>query len=189
MEIGMMGDEELRERYGWMLDGEFATLLEQRTATYGFTARLYCVEVDQAFLDELCAARWPLSTGNEKIDAGNRLIATYLSGVWENTLTELAVDYVRVFVGHSTDIGTAAFPYESVYTSEKHLLMQEARDEVLAIYRSTGLDKEEDWKEGEDHIALELEFQRIMALRCAEALKAGNLRAALPLLETQGNFF
>ena len=30
--------------------------------------------------------------------------------------------------------------FESVYTSEKRLLMQEARDEVLAIYRSAGLD-------------------------------------------------
>ena len=28
--------------------------------------------------------------------------------------------------------------------------MQDARDEVLAIYRSAGLDKKNSWKEGEE---------------------------------------
>ena len=98
------------------------------------------------------------------------------------------VDYVRVFIGHGIDAFSAAYPFESVYTSEKRLLMQEARDEVLAIYRSAGLDKQDTWKEGEDHIALELEFEQIMATRTVEALRKGDEDEAVALLTTQKNF-
>ena len=66
--------------------------------------------------------------------------------------------------------------------------MQEARDEVLAIYRSAGLDKQDSWKEGEDHIALELEFEQILAKRTADALAAGDEDEAVALLTTQRNF-
>jgi TorA maturation chaperone TorD len=62
---------------------------------------------------------------------------------------------VRAFIGHGNNAYSAAYPYESVYTSEKRLMMQDARDEVLAIYRSCHLDKAASWKENEDHIAVE----------------------------------
>ena len=144
---------------------ELIKLNEQRAATYGLLSRLYRVEVDQPLLDELRSMRFPAKTGNENVDEGYRLLATYLSNTWDNSVTDLAIDYVRVFIGHGIDAFSAAYPFESVYTSEKRLLMQEARDEVLAIYRSAGLDKQDTWKEGEDHIALELDFEQIMATR------------------------
>ncbi|MFR8831359.1 MAG: molecular chaperone, partial [Eggerthella lenta] len=153
---------------------EFVKLNEQRAATYGLLSRLYRVEVDQPLLDELHSMRFPAKTGNENVDEGYRLLATYLSNTWDNSITDLAIDYVRVFIGHGVDAFSAAYPFESVYTSEKRLLMQEARDEVLAIYRSAGLDKQDSWKEGEDHIALELEFEQIMATRTVEALRKGD---------------
>ena len=68
-------------------------------------------------------------------------------------------------------------------------MMQAARDEVLAIYRSEGLDKSGDWHDGEDHIALELEFMRTMALRTAAALRDGDEAAAQRLIETQRGFY
>ena len=105
-----------------------------------------------------------------------------------HTITDLAIDYVRTFIGHGVDAFSAAYPYESVYTSEKRLMMQDARDEVLAIYRSQGLDKQETWKEAEDHLALELEFMQILANRTVDALKAGDEDAAIDLLTTQKNF-
>ena len=103
-------------------------------------------------------------------------------------MTDLAVDYTRTFIGHGVDAFSAAYPFESVYTSEKRLLMQEARDEVLAIYRACGLDKQDSWKEGEDHIALELEFEQILINRTVEALERGDEEAAFELLTTQKNF-
>ena len=163
-------------------------LIEQRADTYGLLSRLYRVEVNQELLDELCGMRFPASTGNKNADQGYRLMATYLSNLWENSLTDLAVDYVRCFIGHGVDAYSAAYPFESVYTSEKRLLMQEARDEVLAIYRSMGLDKQSTWKEGEDHVAVELEFMQILSSRTVDALRSGKDNDAFDLLMTQKNF-
>ena len=160
----------------------------QRAAAYGLLSRLYRVEVDRPLRDELRSMRFPAKTGNENVDEGYRLLATYLSNTWDNSVTDLAIDYVRVFIGHGIDEFSAAHPLESVYTSEKRLLMQEARDEVLAIYRSAGLDKQDTWKEGEDHIALELEFEQIMATRTVEALRKGDEDEAVALLTTHKNF-
>ena len=152
---------------------ELIKLIEQRAATYSLLSRLFRVEIDQQLLDELHGMRFPASTGNADVDEGYLRLAKYLSNTWENSLTDLAVDYTRVFIGHGVDAYSAAYPFESVYTSEKRLLMQDARDEVLAIYRSAGLDKKNSWKEGEDHVALELEFEQVLANRTAEALRKG----------------
>lgn len=162
--------------------------LKERTATYGLLSRLYRKEVDERLLKEMHGLRYRVSTGNAQVDEGNRLIATYLSGVWENSVTELAADYMRVFFGHGYNGHAAAYPFESVYTSEKRLLMQSARDEVLALYRAAGLDKNDDWKEGEDHIALELEYMQILAGRAADALLRGDRDRAIANLVAQRNF-
>lgn len=162
--------------------------LKERTATYGLLSRLFRKEIDERLLNEMRGLRYRVSTGNANVDEGNRLIATYLSGVWENSITELAADYMRVFFGHGYNGHAAAYPFESVYTSEKRLLMQSARDEVLALYRAAGLDKDEDWKEGEDHIALELEYMQILAGRAADALIRGDRENAIAQLTAQRNF-
>ena len=158
---------------------ELIKLIEQRAATYGLLSRLFRVEIDQELLAELHGMRFPASTGNADVDEGYLRLAKYLSNTWENSLTDLAVDYTRVFIGHGVDAYSAAYPFESVYTSEKRLLMQDARDEVLAIYRSAGLDKKNSWKEGEDHV---------LANRTAEALRKGDEEEAAALLTTQRNF-
>lgn len=163
-------------------------ITQQRISTYHMLSRLYRTEVDQEFLDELSGLRFPAKTGNENADAGYRLIATYLSNLWDNSLTDLAVDFVRVFIGHGIDAYSAAYPYESVYTSKKRLLMQEARDEVLAIYRSAGLDKLDSWKENEDHVAMELEFMQILCTRTFDALENNDEDTAFSLLVVQQNF-
>ena len=147
---------------------QLAQMNEQRSAVYGLMARLYNVEVDAALLDELKALSFPSATGNADVDKGYGLIARFMSNVWDNTLTELAVDYVRAFIGHGMDMYSAAYPYESVYTSKKRLLMQEARDE--------------------DHIALELEYMQILAGRTAAALREGREGEAASALKMQRNF-
>jgi TorA maturation chaperone TorD len=167
---------------------ELIELTKQRASTYQFLSHLYRKEVDEDFLNQMKALRFPLNTGNDDIDKGYRLLAAYLSTVWENSLTDLAVDYSRTFIGHGIDAFSASYPYESVYTSKKRLLMQEARDEVLAIYRSVGLDKKDSWREGEDHIALELEFEEILCGRIVEALEKNDEETAYSLLLLQKDF-
>ena len=160
---------------------ELAAACAERASTYAFLARIYQVEVDQPLLDQLVDTRYPASTGIDEVDQGNLQLATYLSNVWENTVTELAIDYVRAFIGHNGNHISAAYPFESVYRSEKQLLMQEARDEVLALYRAAGLTKQESWGDGEDHVALELEYMRVLADRSAEVLaEAAQAQAESP---------
>ena len=167
---------------------DLACAHEQRAWMYGLLSRLYRVEVDPVFLDQLRAMRFPASTGNDAMDEGYRLLAGYLGRTDAGTLTELAVDYVRAFIGHGIDGHAAAYPFESVYTSAKRLMMQGARDEVLALYRAEGVDKSDDWKDGEDHVALELEFMKTLAERAAKALHEGDEAEATRLLQVQHAF-
>jgi TorA-specific chaperone len=162
--------------------------MDSRAQTYGFLARLFRIEVDQKLFDEMRAMRFPTATGNAHVDKGYELIYTYLKNGWSESILDLARDYVRVFIGHGMNGHSAAYPYESVHTSEKRLMMQEARAEVLQVYRANELKKDQSWREGEDHIAVELEFMQIMCLRTAESLRAGDEDGAIGLLKTQYAF-
>ena len=167
---------------------DLATAFEARAETYGFLSHLYNNEVDETFLAELLDMNYPVSTGNALMDAGYYHMAKYFSNEWVDPLTKLGVDYSGTFLGNGVDTYSAAYPFESVYTSEKRLLMQGARDEVLAIYRSQNLDKASAWKVGEDHISVEFEFMRIMIARTIRALRAGDEDRAMHLIITQQNF-
>lgn len=169
-------------------EGGLAAVEDGRAGMYGLLSRLYRVELDQQALDLLLGTRLRVKSGNDAMDEGALELARALSNLWENSLTDFAVDYARVFLGGGIDSYSAAYPYESVYTSPKRLLMQKARDEVVAIYRSEGLDKGEAWRDSEDHVALELEFMRDMAERGARALRDGDDGEAVRLYKVQANF-
>lgn len=167
---------------------ELIGVLEARSATYALLSRMYAREIDQELLEKLHGMLYPVKTGDAAMDEGHLLVATYLSNLWDGSLNELKVDFARCFFGNGVDGYAAAYPCESVYTSEKRLMMQDARDEVLAVYRACGMGRASDWREGEDHIALELEFERVMGDRTVEALKKGDAGAARGFLATQLGF-
>ena len=66
--------------------------------------------------------------------------------------------------------------------------MQDVRDEVLALYRAAGLEKQPNWKEGEDHVALELEYMQVLAERAARAVELGKDDDAIQWLLTSQSF-
>jgi TorA maturation chaperone TorD len=167
---------------------EVEAACRNRCAMYGLLARLYRVEVDAELLEQLKATPFPTDTGSELMDKGYGLMNDYLAGAWGGTLTDLAVDYVRSFLGHGTDGESAAYLYESAYLSEKHLLMQDARDEVLAVYRSECVDKAEGWTVGEDHLAAELEFMQVLSERCAAAAAQGDTEVLAHNVQVQRAF-
>lgn len=179
-EVGQLSQEEML--------ASIADATERRAEVYGIISRIYRVEVNEEFLAELKETSFPAKTGNEKMDRGYRLISKYLSRPTDGMLLELAVDYARTYIGTGTDGYSASYPYESVYTSEQRLVMQEARDEVLAVYRASGLNKSEQWKDEEDHVALELQFEQILCERAAQALREGDEDAAYQLFRTQRGF-
>ncbi|MDR0513620.1 MAG: molecular chaperone TorD family protein [Coriobacteriaceae bacterium] len=167
---------------------ELVEVLKKRSDTYALLSRLYRQEIDQELLDEMHGMLYPAEDIDEHIYNGNLFIATYLSNLWSGSLDDLRVDFARCFLGHGVDGFSAAYPYESVYTSEKRLMMQVARDEVLAVYRAYGITKTNEWKEGEDHLSLELEFMRILNERAIQAFLDGELEKAEGLLTAQLGF-
>ena len=168
-----------------------AEALRDQGATYALLARLFAREVDDGLLETLTGVSYPAATGNAHLDAGYRELCRYLSARWERTRGELAVDYFRTFIGNTQDVDQVAFPYESVYTSPEHLLMQDARDEVLAAYRAATVVISEDQNptnDPEDHIAFELAFVGLLSNRAADAFEAGNEAEARELLATKRAF-
>ena len=79
----------------------------------------------------------------------------------EKQLEDLLWEYTRLFIG---PYRLPCPPWESVYTSPKKLMMQEAAAEVQNIYRATGLTiNTSDIMH--DHIGAELNFLSILFLR------------------------
>ena len=166
---------------------DLGKLMDERASTYGLLSRLFRTEVDREALKELQGMRFPVATGNSLIDKGFRQMYDYLKTSWDDSVTELAIDYVRCFIGHGVNGYSAAYPFESVYTSERRLLMQEARAEVLQILRDNNR-KRGSWNEGEDHIALEFEFMQRLSDRTARCLRENDEDRAIENLKTQAEF-
>lgn len=162
-------------------------LMNARARSYGMLACLFREEVDLPTLRELQQMRFPQATGNAAADEGYHQLYDYLKRAWDDSVTELAIDYVSTFIGHGVNGYSAAYPYESVYTSERRLLMQEARAEVLATLRENELVRG-NWNEAEDHIALELEFMQRLSLRAADALSDDAEEEAIAYLRTSYDF-
>ena len=149
-------------------ENTFTELSCERAAVYGLLARLCREEIDRATFDELKRFQNQSPRNDDAIGRGLELIGSYVNAENEcenDRLTALAVDFARVFIGHGTDGHSAAYPYESVYTSDKRLIMQQARKDVAGIYASYGVKTRSSWGEGEDHLATELEFMQILCLK------------------------
>ena len=83
-----MADDIIEETNG--TNEELLSLIEQRTNTYILLSRLYLKEIDADLLDELHGMVYPMATGDDDVDRGYLDIATFLSNLWSESLTELA---------------------------------------------------------------------------------------------------
>lgn len=91
-------------------------------------------------------------------------------------MEEVLWDYTRLFIG---PYRLPSPPWESVYTSPKRLMKQQACDAVEAFYREAGL-KIADPGVMADHIGAELNFVAVMMERAtAAAGAAGGLEEAV----------
>ncbi len=167
---------------------DMTTLLANRASLYSLLARLYLIEVDQPTLDQMKKMDLAVVADEPDIEDGYQRLANFLSHLNSDTVTDLAVDYARVFLCAGIESGEAAFPYESVYTSPQHLIMQEARDQVLGFYYAHGLDRADNLEVPEDHVALELEFMARLCQTARDALIAGDLPAVTKALDAQKAF-
>lgn len=167
---------------------EYYELMVNRENMYRFLGRLYKVEVDITLLHQLKNMVFPTETEEKEMDEGYQLLKDYLQNLGMDPITDLAVDYARVFLGAGVYEGIVANPYESVYTSPEHLIMQDARDEVLAAYWAKGLDKRDSLNVPEDHISLEFEYMAFMCQETYNALKDTDWRRISGSLMEQAEF-
>ncbi len=168
-------------------DVDYMQLFDARASMYGLMSGLFREELDWERIQQLKAMQFPTGTGNESIDQGFKDMFDYLKTAWQGSVTDLRIDYSRTFIGSGTSGYSAAYLYESVYTSDRRLLAREARGEVLQYYRNNNLKKGQ-WNDMEDHLALELEFIQVLSLRTRDALVEGDEDEALNLIRTQHDF-
>lgn len=164
------------------------SVILQREALYRLLARIYKHEPDQAFVDGLREAEFPQDDGSE-LSAGFAELSAWLKDpAVTDPVTDLAVDFAHSFLGAGIAEGLVAYPFESVYTSPQHLVMQDAWEDVCRIYREHGLGRAKEMDMHEDQIGLECEFMAILAGRSLEAIEKGDDAALEKTLADQFDF-
>ena len=154
-------------------DVNLVELMNARARSYGMLARLFREEVDLPTLRELQKMRFPQATGNAAADEGYHQLYDYLKRAWDDSVTELAIDYVSTFIGHGVNGYSAAYPYESIYRTGAKSLGGDHCAEVSDVFRSCMFSPTRDRLIAEDHIACELEFMQYMANSELVALRDG----------------
>ncbi len=167
---------------------EMKSALSERSAFYRFLSSIFFKEVTDELIDKLHAQVATVEDDGTLAGQGWRELRHYLSRKGPDPRTELAVDYARTFLAAGTVEGDAACPFESIYTSEEHLIMQDARDEVRLEYIRQGVNVDASLNLPEDHLSFELEFMAIMSDRAHTALVQDDAATARAALQVQRDF-
>lgn len=175
---------------------EICQVMANRAGMYSLLGRLYKSEIDAELLGRLKMLRFPVCGPDAELLAGFRQLELSLADLdtaAKSTimLDELAADFARVFLGAGIAKGSdaAAFPYASVYTSPRKIIMQEARDQAVASFAAQGLSV--DGKAGdqpEDHLAILLEFMAFLCDRTQSMADQTGVTTVLDELAEQQRF-
>lgn len=166
---------------------EIAHLMDSRANVYKVLSRSFREEMDAEFASEF-AKRFVFESDDAQLAQKADAMKASLQGIDDDAIEMLAVDFDRVFFGMGPITARHAFPYESVYTSEKGIMMQEAYSQVVRAYREQKLAKDEAFTEPEDHIAVELAFMATLVERSAAFLREGHEEAAEQTVMQQLSF-
>lgn len=166
---------------------EMAELMDSRANVYKILSRAFRVEMDQRFASEL-AEDFIFESSNDQLTGALDAMRASLHGADGDAIEQMAVVFDRVFFGMGPITARHAFPYESVYTSEKGIMMQEAYSQVVRTYREQHLAKDASFTEPEDHIAVELAFMATLAERTSSFLREGLEEAAEQTVLQQAGF-
>jgi putative dimethyl sulfoxide reductase chaperone len=93
-------------------------------------------------------------------------------------LQTLLVDYTRLFMGPPRPL---ARPHGAFWLTGDATLMQDTTMAVLDLYQEGGFELDDEFREGPDHVAVELEFLYLLTFKRNEARRAG-------LPDVQGNW-
>ena len=165
---------------------QFDDFMQNRYQVYSVIASLFRTEVTDEML-QIMQRDGFMTYDGFKLGDGLELMNDYLQSPEASTL-DLARDFAKTFCGASSTKKTSAYPFESIYTSEAGILMQEARDDVVRWYLRYDLSKSKQWLDCEDHLAVELEFMLHLMSRYQNAVAADDCDTALELLSAQYEF-
>ena len=169
---------------------EFTGYLAASEQTYTFLSQMLFRELNKEAIAALKGQEWPIETGNETLNRGYAQVRRFFNFASTDIRTQLAVEYARVFLAagvFGSDKMTAV-PYESVFTSEGHLMMQASRDDVVRRFAADGFKVNPDLHEPEDHLAFELEYVAHMNRKAAELVEAGDAEALAANVARQVEF-
>jgi TorA maturation chaperone TorD len=171
-----------------------------RAALYSFLSRAFKVEADQRFLDSVIAMEPTFRSlsdsqsgeESEELDQGSKGLLEFTKQVRElddkqreKLLLDLAVEYASLFLG----VGLKhVYLVESVYLGKEHLLYEAPFHEVLDAYRSLGFEKDKDYREPEDHVAVEFEFMARLCQWTSQTLEKKDLENTITYLNLQKEF-
>lgn len=103
----------------------------------------------------------------------------------QDALDALEGSYNRLFVGPTI---LEAGPWESLYKTTDNVLFCETTLEVRKAYVAQGFIPNNYPHVSDDHVALELDFMRLLAQQTLEACEAGDLETARAKLAAQADF-
>lgn len=162
-------------------------VMKMRSDLYKFLSQMYLMELDSGLLVQMKQMSFPKEVDNEELSAGYALMESSLAEMTDSDLDILAADYAKVFLAAGEAQGNAAFPYESVYTSKRRLIGQEAHTDVVQFYAKYGMELGKPaFKIPEDHISVEFEF---MAYLCKQWAAAETEDAQKEFSMAQKQFF
>ncbi|MGN0078438.1 MAG: molecular chaperone [Coriobacteriales bacterium] len=177
------------------MDPQEWELLAQSANYNRFLARLFYEELTDELIEELdCALKViPLDDDLDELERefalGTNKMAKFIEHRNPDTKTRSKVDYANIFLGCGSSQDDPVSPFESVYTSEEHLLMQESRDDIYKILRAEGLVIDDHYNMPEDHIAFELQYLGLVEERACRLHADGDEEAAAAELAKRDGFF
>lgn len=155
---------------------ELSEFFIESSNVYRFLSQAFFKELNEEAIEALAQGEYPEGTGNERLDKGYAMVRRYFAFSATDKRTQLACEYARIFLaaGVYSKGAHTAVPYESVFTSDESIVMQEARDDVVERFRADGFVVDPGLHEPEDHLSFELEYLSHMCERAACMVESGD---------------
>ena len=165
---------------------EIIEVNDSRKAVYGMLSGLYFKELSEEKIDELARLDMrSLCSSDPELLAASVAMSHYLNTEFGDRRKELAVDYAHCFLAAGSYTDKRAVPYESAFSSEDGLLMQDARDDVYRMMCEEHIGITEGLDIPEDHLSFVFSFMVELIDRQNAALLSGDKKRASELFEKQ----
>jgi len=143
------------------------TYMESRAKRYQFLSTLYRDEISLELIKSMQSKQFingllesVKGCGFMDLTSGAEAMASCLQNTDpEKLYKDLSYDYADIFLNAGPN---PAFPYESAHTGTKPVLMQKPVSILREYFKNAGVHKNSEYKDLDDHIAVEMEFLRYL---------------------------